>query len=188
MKILHIFIKPWFLVLVGVLLTVLSALVTHYVVDQNNDKISSINTQISSISNNIDNLWQEVQTLEQKENFTTIITLLAQDLDNQQSKVVHDFVEDTFKNLSANVEVEKKIEKLFPLHGKDETIWLRSMFEIVDFYKKATVEGIDTLYIEKINLEKQKNEISDQNSILANIALFLQIMGLILVLAKDVAR
>ena len=54
--------------------------------------------------------------------------------------------------------------------------------------QEQIVNDIDEIYFDKLTLEKEKRQLSGINSRLMSVALFLQLLGLILILAKDIQR
>ncbi len=52
--------------------------------------------------------------------------------------------------------------------------------------KQAIINSINDSYLEKVEFEVQQHPIKESNTLLLTTAIFLQITGLILVLARDI--
>jgi hypothetical protein len=54
--------------------------------------------------------------------------------------------------------------------------------------QKKIIQSINNTYFEILDLEARKNPIENNNTLIYSIAIFLQVIGLILVLARDLRR
>ncbi|MBL4762609.1 MAG: hypothetical protein JKY93_07925 [Gammaproteobacteria bacterium] len=174
---------PWLLVTIGISFNIVSALITSSAISSNNKKMHLIDNQISNINIRIDNYWQTRQNLERKKEF--ILLLLQNSQRMQLDADLHAYVL-AFVN---EIIVSHQIKLLET--GEATEITLLSVNVVVpalEAARSAMLDQIDDAYLEKIDLEKQKRPLNDKNSWLMSIALFLQLFGLILVLAKDLSR
>jgi len=57
---------PWVFVLTGVIFNILSAVITHYFIGLNNDRINAIDREIQQKQVLIDSLWQSKTEVERK--------------------------------------------------------------------------------------------------------------------------
>ena len=64
----------------------------------------------------------------------------------------------------------------------------RLLLDISDAAREAVIELINGTYFESIELKEAKAPLEAANSRLFSIAIFLQVTGLILVLARDLRR
>lgn len=162
------------LVWIGILLTVASAIITNNILEKNNKEISRINQEISVIERQIENRWQLVQDAGQK--LDSAINVVASKSIIQisgDSDIIADYFYDWF---SLNLGKSKKISK---------NSNIKDYINLVSSFKKKSINDIDDLYLQKVTLESERQEIIDDNMFLKNLALFFQILGLILVLSKS---
>ncbi|MCX4030082.1 hypothetical protein H0A36_01555 [Endozoicomonas sp. SM1973] len=158
------------LILSGVMMTVISAVMNSYLVTENNDKIKSLHDQAESIEQTIMQLWQDYQLFELKKD--TAILLVAQET---PQKYLINFISDVLNTINVAIppKIEDNSEQLY-------TLFLKGVAQ----YKQHTTDQINRIYGEKLDFLTQARELEQKNNDLSNIALFFQIMGLILVLSK----
>lgn len=183
--------KPWFFVLTGVVMTVFSAVITNFFIVENNDAIEKTRMKIMSLDRKIDQTWQNSKDVERLEETGTMLLLLSEMADNDKKKAhsvkgATRYFEKVIRTGTVNPSTAKKIRDLIEA-GKISEV-LDALFKIIDNNKISSVNSINDYYIEKAALERQKIGMEDRNSTLRNIALFLQIMGLILVLSNGLIR
>ncbi len=82
---------PWVFVLTGILFNILSAVITHYFIGLNNDKIISINTNINNQQVLIDSLWQSKTEVERKQEFYILFLTTAGKVDSMADQVFREF-------------------------------------------------------------------------------------------------
>ena len=174
---------PWVLVIIGISFNIVSALITGSVISSNNEKIHHIDNQISNISIRIDNYWQTRQNIERKKEF---ILLLMQSghtspLNEEIYEYVVNFINDTIVFYQIKTSEKNEIKQITSLKTD-------AVVSVLDLVRNKLLSQIDDAYLEKISLEEKKQPLTDKNSLLMSVALFLQLFGLILVLAKDLKR
>lgn len=180
MRLTQVLIAPLFLVLVGVLMTVTSAIVSHYFITQYNNQITDIHGEIAHIEVRIEKQWQETQRLERREDFSIVLMLLSN--------------KGTAKNTEIPVEVLRHFRDTLESAGvmiegnKDHGTWLEVISKAIASHKKKTIDSINDLYLDVIMFKAEARVLNKRNMSLTSIALFLQIMGLILVLSHDIWR
>ncbi len=180
-------VKPWFVVALGVLMTVLSALVTNYLIVQNNAEIASLQNDIMLKEQRIEQYWQNSQLLERKEEFGTLLLLLSTGVpEGQESGItaaLSRYIEDIILTGNVSDSMEKELRSIASAAASPASA-LQQIFALVDRHRGNTINTINNLYEEKLQLEDQQRRIDEHNRVLQNIALFLHIMGLILVLSR----
>ena len=164
------YIKPWILVLIGVIITIIAALINGFIISENNEIIESLESETANIETNIDHLWNNNLSIERKKDSAYIMAL-----QNPNSELVHNYIIDTLRLAGSD-----KI-----LDDKKNTFNI--LVNEVNLYQNEIIDRINNLYGEKITKEEQINQIKKINSKFTHIAFFLQIIGLILVLSKDLA-
>lgn len=167
---------PWVLVVTGILFNILSAVITHYFIGLNNSRLSQLEEQTQRINSQINNNWQQRQNIERKMEFILLL--------QQQGKLTEDpFVLKHIEQFVHDLHGQYKITPATPLPLDSQKI-----IQLVQKTQTQLVNNIDAIYFNQLTLDKEKNIISDNNSRLMSTALFLQLIGLILVLAKDFYR
>jgi len=167
---------PWALVITGILFNILSAVITNYFISVNNSQLSQLEERSQRIDSQINNYWQDRQNIERKLEFILLL--------QQQGKQTNDpFVRQYIENFIANILKRYKIPS-----SEQKKLDSQQIINIVKKTQEQIVNDIDEVYFDKLTLEKEKTVIASINSRLMSIALFLQLLGLILVLAKDFQR
>ncbi len=154
----------------GVLMTVVSAVMSNYLVTANNDRIKSLHDQAESIEQTIMQLWQDYQLFELKKDTATL--MVAQEVEQQYLVT---FIADVLNNINVSIPDAPQ--------NNDQTLYNLFLKSIAQ-HKQLTVDQINTIYGEKLDFLAQARELEQKNNGLSNVALFFQIMGLILVLSK----
>lgn len=67
--------KPWFWVLLGAMMTAGSAIISHYVISNNNAAIMSLLQKASQIDENIISSWENVGRMERDGNTAMLMAL-----------------------------------------------------------------------------------------------------------------
>ncbi len=179
------FLAPWVLVIIGILFNILAALITNYFISLNNDKLAQLDEQAQGIDNRINNYWQDRQNIERKMEFILLLLQqkLQQKLSQQEVQTQDLFVVQYIENFIQQIIKQYKITPT-----EHDTLNSQSVIEVVQLTQEQIVNDIDEIYFDKLTLEKEKRQLSGINSRLMSVALFLQLLGLILILAKDIQR
>ncbi|MDX2507086.1 MAG: hypothetical protein QNL62_21780 [Gammaproteobacteria bacterium] len=179
------FLAPWVLVIIGILFNILAALITNYFISLNNDKLAQLDEQAQGIDNRINHYWQDRQNIERKMEFILLLLQqkLQQKLSQQEVQTQDLFVVQYIENFIQQIIKQYKITPT-----EHDTLNSQSVIEVVQLTQEQIVNDIDEIYFDKLTLEKEKRQLSGINSRLMSVALFLQLLGLILILAKDIQR
>jgi len=170
------FFQPWVLVAIGVVMNIGSALIVHTFVERNMSRIDALLQQSSTVDGRIDTLWRNYRKLEQQQEYFTLLLLSA----NPGAQLD-----------AANTLISQAVQELIQRHDLKlslETVQVDRLQGIIRPIQQGLLDNIDAIYLEKINIEKQRTQLAERNQRLNSIALFLQLLGLILVLARDLAR
>lgn len=180
--------RPWVLVTAGVVFNIVSALITSQLIEINNRHIQALETRKSALDVRIESLWQNRQNVERKKEFILLLLQLgvAANAGAENRVGDGDFIRSNIRTYLQDLVADYRLD----LAQGDVTQPLAAEMavEITDQAKERLLEEIDDTYFERILLEKQQQPIKDNNSRLMAIALFLQLLGLILVLARDLKR
>ncbi len=68
--------KPWILVVTGILFNIASAIITHYFIGINNQQLAQLELEINKLDTLIDSQWRSKTELERKQEF--LLLLVAQ--------------------------------------------------------------------------------------------------------------
>jgi hypothetical protein len=172
--------SPWVFVLTGIAFNILSAVITHYFIGLNNDAINLIDRDINRQQVLIDSLWQSKVEVERKKEF--FILLFAQPKDKPAAS--ESFYRDYLKELMSTYD----LREFEPRMDRDRDNPLGLLLDISAAAQAAIIESINNTYFETIELREARMPLESDNSRLFSIAIFLQVTGLILVLARDLRR
>lgn len=136
-----------------------SALISYILVRKNDDKIADLQSQIIKKQERIDNIWQSSLSQESRINNIVLISLLSENNKKDYSKIINHYAE------SGDVSIDGLIKLL------DEAKENR--------HNVITI--IDDLYGEKIIAENEIMKRSQDNKFYTTIAIFLQLMGVVLI-------
>lgn len=174
------FLAPWVFVLTGIIFNILSAVITHYFIGLNNDAINIIDNEIQRKEVLIDSLWQSKNEVERKKEF--FILLLSSKPD--KSEVVETIYSDYLEEVMDSYELKEFTTRKDRDIGSD----LGLLLDLSRAAQKSIIESINDTYFETLELQEAKMPLVHDNSRLFSFAIFLQVIGLILVLARDLRR
>jgi hypothetical protein len=174
------FLAPWVFVLTGIIFNILAAVITHYFIGLNNDEINIIDREIQRKEVLIDSLWQSKNEVERKKEF--FILLLSSKPDKP------DVVETIYRDHLKEVMGSYGLKEFTPRMDRDIGSDLDLLLDLSRAAQKSIIESINNTYFETIELQETKMPLVRDNSRLFSIAIFLQVIGLILVLARDLRR
>lgn len=170
---------PWVFVSVGILFNILSAVITHYFIGLNNERINAIEREIQNKQVLIDSLWQSRIEVERKEEFFLLWLHRSDD-----SALTRDYYRQYLEGLVDTHDLEAFRDRVARSRHAD----LQLLIELSDAVQESVIESINATYFETLELEEAKLPLESANSRLFSIAIFLQLTGLILVLARDLRR
>ncbi|MBT8435704.1 MAG: hypothetical protein KJN95_13610 [Gammaproteobacteria bacterium] len=174
------FLAPWVFVLTGIIFNILSAVITHYFIGLNNDAINVIDREIQRKEVLIDSLWQSKNEVERKKEF--FILLLANKPDKPE--VVDSIYRDYLKEVVGSYGLKEFTTRM----DRDTGSSLDLLLDLSSAAQTSIIETINNTYFETLELQEAKMPLLRDNSRLFSIAIFLQVIGLILVLARDLRR
>lgn len=176
---------PWVFVFTGIVFNILSAVITHYFIGLNNERINAIERQIQNRQVLIDSLWQSRVEIERKEEF--FILFLSDGpakRDPSERGPALEYYRAYLDELVSTHELEQDRVRL----ESDDGSRLEVLLELSKAAQDAVIESINDSYFETLELQETKMPLERSNSRLFSIAIFLQVTGLILVLARDLRR
>lgn len=171
---------PWVFVLSGIIFNILAAVITHYFIGLNNDQIAVLERDIQNKQVLIDSLWQSRVEVERKQEFF-ILLLTSQ---AESSAIIETYYRDYLDGL-VNTHGLKEFNSP---EKRAMTKNIELLIAISSAAQKTIIESINATYFEILELQEAKMPLEQDNSRLFSIAIFLQVIGLILVLARDLRR
>ncbi|WP_108652705.1 hypothetical protein [Dongshaea marina] len=162
----------WLLVAIGLLFNIISALLTNFFIDGMQGKISGIEVEKSANQNLISLTWQRVETLERKREML-ILLLQTPELTPEISSQIKQSMQPWVGEVS--------LPKL-------AVSQLGNWMSLISKLQQQERERIDELYLKNLQLDGTLQHLNEETSQMRNLALFLQIIGLGLILARDLSR
>ena len=171
---------PWVFVLTGIVFNILSAVITHYFIGLNNDAINAIDREINNKQILIDSLWQSKIEVERKKEFFILLLSSKPDKPAVTENIYRDYLQE--------VQGDYGLKEFTPRMDRDTGSDLDLLLDLSTAAQKSIIESINNSYFETLELQETKMPFERDNSRLFSIAIFLQVIGLILVLARDLRR
>ena len=161
----------WLIVLIGLLFNISAALVTHFMIDEKNNQLNMLSMQMNSNNKEMDLLWLQIEGIERKRE---VLYLLL----NQG-----ELKEPIAKQFSRLLESH--------LHQKIPAAVLLSITDLdlqINDYQNNIREEIDNKFFLNLELADLEMILRKEISTLRNWSIFLQMIGLSLILARDLSR
>ena len=171
---------PWVFVLTGIVFNILSALITHYFIGVNNDAINLIDRDINRKQVLIDSLWQSRVEVDRKKEFFILLFAQPGDKSAASEAFYRDYLHETISTFD--------LTEFEPRMDRDRGNQLGLLLDISTAAQVAIIDAINDTYFETLELQESRMPLESDNSRLFSIAIFLQVIGLILVLARDLRR
>lgn len=165
------FVISMILIFSGVAMTILSAILNYYIVSKNMDQIDTLTAKSQGIEQLINELWQTNLNLEQKKDTATILLATGTaggDYLIRYIRSVYDVLDQP------------------PPDAKTSAGHYRSFLELIGKQKITIIDTINDMYLEKIEADTDTQKLNNENSFFGAVALFLQMMGMMLVLLKHI--
>ena len=171
---------PWVFVLTGILFNILSAVITHYFIGLNNDAINEIDRNIHRQQVLIDSLWQSRVEVERKKEF--FFLLLSNPVETPEAGKAY------YREYLQELLTTHGLQAFQPRLDSETGSELELLLDISDAAQQGIIKTINDTYFETLKLSEARMPLESDNSRLFSIAIFLQVIGLILVLARDLWR
>jgi hypothetical protein len=161
-------IPTWIVVLIGLLFSILSVLISHFYIDEKVETLNHLSMDIKDNENQISLFWRQIAEIERKRE--TYYLLINQG--------------------ELNKTIEKQISHLLTLHLHQaiDLTDIQSVDRKIDDYQSTISNLIDEKFIENLGLEERASKLESEISSLRNWSIFLQMIGLTLILARDLSR
>ena len=167
---------PWMIVLTGLVLNILAIVVSSLVLDKMVVEQAQYRERQQGNVYSIQLAWNTIETLERK----------------RESMLQHMDIS-TSSNSSVTPELEEAMRGQLGawVSGKVPEITVENLSQIMMLINQAQQSQrtrIDDFYLDNLTLSKLLQALEEQMTLYKNIAPFLQIFGLALILARDLAR
>ncbi|MGF1687219.1 hypothetical protein L4C36_11085 [Photobacterium japonica] len=166
----------WVVVGLGLLLNIVSALMTNFYIDDATQQANVLVQEQQSNDKLIRLVWQQVETLSRKrEHIMTVLTV--SEVSGQKIPAAIDR------------EIVKALDDWLPQAPETISVaTLPSMMDQLDEAQRELRDNVDRLYLDNLRLIAEHAQKMEDISQMRNLALFLQMIGLALVLARDLNR
>jgi hypothetical protein len=152
-------------ILIAIVMMVSSAAISYFYVLQNEPLIDSLKVDMQNKQSYIRDIWTNSAQVENKADIAILISLMTKN-ETKESKQLIDHFLSAIPNL------------------KDKS----DLFEIlraIELEKKISIENINNLYIQKEKIENKIFSLEKKNKLYSDIAFFLQMLSLVIIIIKD---
>lgn len=153
-----------YIVIFAIIMMVSAALISYFLVKKNEPQLMSLKMDVENKQFLIKNIWDDISKKENRADTLILIETFATKDNATAAEIKNRYLED-FPNIPTNASV---IEIL----------------DAVDKEKSTSVENINNLYLEQITAQRKISNIEQSNKLYANLAFFLQGLGLLLIILK----
>lgn len=163
----------WIIVLTGLVLNIFAILINSIVLDKYSERAAQLSESKNSNQQAIQLAWNQIETLERKKELLTIhLGQSNTDTDKAISSVLRQQI---------SLWVGNQVPSVSPSN-------LIPILNALDEAQARQRNIIDELYFKNVSIMEVIQKMEASNANYKNIALFLQILGLALILARDLTR
>lgn len=166
----------WLLVLVGLLLNVLALLTTSVVLEDYSQLNSEYQESKESNQHQIELAWSRVENLERKREALIAYISVRKVMSHEDTSILEQDIRNQLEAWAG-----EPIPSLISAN-------LPKIFSIIETAQQVQRNRIDELYLNNLELTDNMSAIHKESAQYNNLALFLQVFGLALILARDLAR
>ncbi|NOH78220.1 DNA mismatch repair protein [Vibrio sp. RE86] len=164
----------WSLVLTGLILNVLALLMSSVVLDRLSGEIATLTEQKDENVYSIQLAWNSVEMLERKREM--LLIHLSQNVDSKPNSSIQNALQGQLSHWVTATVPEITIENL------------PQLMMLVNQAQQRYRDQIDEFYLDNLSTSERVTVLNEQIAWYKNIGLFLQVFGLALILARDLAR
>ena len=175
--------KPWALVTLGIVFNIAAAVVTHYFIGLNNQKLENLSQKISSYDTLISSQWRIKTELDRAQEFLLLLLTLGHQESSTQSQNIDSLIQKKLSIIIKQHELQASVEER-QIELSDNFDY-GAITQILELSRQKIINSINDTYLDKLSIENQQSPIIHKNSLLLSVAIFLQVTGLILVLSRD---
>ncbi|ACY52964.1 MULTISPECIES: hypothetical protein [Vibrio diabolicus subgroup] len=165
---------PWVLVLIGLVLNIGAIVLTSLVLDRLGKQYSQLAEQKAENLYSIQLAWNSVETLERKREALLLHLHIGQSaaIPSEIEQIVEGHLSSWTHHESDKIQIDK----------------LPQLMSKINQAQASYRDRIDDYYIENVELNELMAKQDEKIAWYKNIGLFLQVFGLALILARDLAR
>lgn len=164
-------VRAWILVLLGIVLNAIAVVMSSVVLDRSSAQLQMWSEQKQQNLYSIQLAWNKLDILERKEEML-MLYLSKPDRSEALDKAL-------------SLRISYWLQRTMPEIDISHVDVLVGALEEV---REVQRDQIDGLYIENLSLQEKMRHYSERYQLFRNIALMLQILGLTLILARDLGR
>ena len=158
----------WLVVLTGLLFNISAALVTHFLIDGKTNQLNSLSMQMKNNDKEISLLWIQIEGIERKRETLYLL---------RNQGPLDEVIALQFSRLLA-----------VHLHEKISLTNIQLVDKKIDAYQASIRNEIDDKFFLNLELVELEMYLQSEVSSLRNWSIFLQMIGLSLILARDLSR
>ena len=166
------FLAPWVFVLTGIVFNIMSAVITHYFIGLNNDRIGDLERDMQNKQVLIDSLWRSRIEVERKEEF--FLLFLREDAAGSEIGQTY------YRNYLQELVTTHDLVDFRDIAKNPDTSDPRLLIKLSEAALKTIIKSINNTYFESLELQEARMPLERANARLFSIAIFLQVVGLIL--------
>ncbi len=172
-------INKWAFVATGIIFNISAAIITHYFIGINDQHLMQLDRKTAEYDTLIQSQWRIKTETDRKQEF--LLLLLHQNSLHNEPKTISFIIQQLNQSLSLQQLGEQSIDA-------DATIDYDTIIDTSERIRQQIISRINNTYLDRLVVEDSKVPLQERNSTLFSIAIFLQLTGLILVLAKDIGK
>ncbi|KAB1458117.1 DNA mismatch repair protein [Vibrio panuliri] len=185
----------WLLVLIGLVLNILAILLSSIVLEDLGSQMSDLDEQKQENRYSIQLAWNRVETLERKKELLTLY--FSNDLRGQAPELNSPLSGQTPSPLSGQTPLFEALERELSRQLSDwvgdelpelQVTHLHQIMSLIEQAQKEQREYIDEVYLQNLTINEGLVSLDKRIAWYRSIGLFLQVFGLALILARDLAR
>ncbi|MCL9781686.1 DNA mismatch repair protein [Vibrio sp. S4M6] len=166
--------QPWLLVLIGLILNVLAIVMSSIVLDKLSEDIEKLNESKQQNQYSIQLAWNSVETLERKRE--AVLLHIQAVYTEKVSQMLQEAVQNQLRHW---------VGQPVPDISHDN---LGQIMRLINQAQQGLRDRIDDYYLENLSISERVLKLNEKIAWYKNIGLFLQVFGLALILARDLAR
>ncbi len=172
--------------MLGAGMTILAAMLTGYYGERHMRALQDVQGKIAAPERLIAEHWQDAQALRHREDSVILLAMFArnaQPVGPELGVMLAHYMEQLLSATNAPASIVTSVTTAMKNGKTGLPASYEAALAAIKSHRRATLTAIDSLYSEIQALRQEENNLQERDSRLRTLALFCQIMGLILVLA-----
>lgn len=153
-----------FILYFAIFMMILSAWLNYFYVLRLNPEIAGYKMSVEDKRNLIRDIWNNVIRRESKIDVVILLKLLQSQNNEETNKVINHY-------LNEYSEIPKNVA-------------LSEMLLALDQSKKTDLDYVDSIYLEQVAIQNKVNELEEKQKTYVNLAFFMQILSLLLIILR----